>query len=154
MRPETRDQTTHHLLVSCLLSLVSCLFLTSCIRRNLTIRSEPPGARLIVNDKDLGTTPLSYDFEWYGSYRISLTKDGYERLDDQVRLRAPMYFWIPVDLVVELLPFKIRDTKALSYTLTPKTPLPTPTLPASPLAGPVPSEPSQAPSEEAHGQAR
>ena len=137
----------------CWLLAAGGLFSTGCIRRNLTIRSEPPGARLIVNDKDLGLTPLSYDFEWYGSYRISLTKDGYERLDDQVPLRAPVYFWIPVDLAMELLPFKIRDTRTLSYTLTPKTPLPTPTPPASP-AGPVPSEPSQASSEEAHGQAR
>jgi len=100
-----------------------------CIRRSLTIRSQPPGAELIVNDKHLGTTPLSYDFEWYGWYRLTLMKEGYERLDDRVRIRAPFYFWIPLDLVMELLPLSIRDDQVLSYELTPRQPLPEPSPP-------------------------
>jgi len=118
------------------MSVVCCLTTTGCVRRTLAIRSEPDGAELLVNDRRLGTTPYSYGFVWYGWYRISLTREGYERLDDRTLLRAPFYLWIPLDLVMELLPFPIRDTKALSYTLVPKTPLPEPIPPVtqSPVA--------------------
>ena len=102
-----------------------------CIRRNLTIRSEPPGATLLVNDKNLGTTPYAYDFMWYGWYRITLTKEGYERLDDHVLLKAPIYCWIPFDLVMELLPVPVRDSRTLTYQLRPKPALTTPVPPAT-----------------------
>ena len=134
-----RDPVSFFALCS-LLSAVCCLF-TGCVHRQLTIRSEPPGAQLIVNDKRLGTTPHSYDFEWYGWYRITLLKEGYDRLDDHVRLNAPFYLWIPLDLAMELWPFPVRDTHALSYTLTPSQALPEPSAPA--LETPPPSAPQQ-----------
>jgi len=124
-------------LFACLLPSTSCLLLTSgCVRQQLTVRSEPPGAEVFLNDARAGITPYVGGFLWYGQYRISLIKEGYERLDDRTLLRAPFYLWIPLDLVMELLPFPIRDTKALSYTLVPKTPLPEPIPPVtqSPVA--------------------
>ena len=98
------------------------LCVTGCVRRELTIRSDPPGATLLVNDKDLGTTPHTYDFEWYGWYRITLMKDGYERLDDRPLIESPWYLWIPLDLAMELMPFEVRDEQELSYELVPVTP--------------------------------
>jgi hypothetical protein len=100
------------------------------VRRQLTIRSEPPGADILVNDKNLGKTPYSYDFMWYGWYRIALRKAGYEQLDDRVMIRTPFYLWIPFDLIAELMPLTIRDEKTLSYTLRRQVPLPEPEPPA------------------------
>ena len=113
----------------CLLSAVCCLLVTGCIRRNLTIRSEPPGATVLLNDKQVGTTPYSEGFEWYGWYRVTLLKEDYEQLDDRVLIEAPIYFWIPLDLVMELLPIPIRDEKTLAYQLRPKQELPIPVPP-------------------------
>ena len=59
-----------------------------------------------------------------------LRKEGFERLDDRKFLRAPVYLWIPFDLVMELLPFPVRDARAWAYTLTPTKELPTPVPPA------------------------
>jgi hypothetical protein len=89
------------------------------VRRSLTIRSEPPDALVYVNDQLLGKTPVTYDFTWYGWHRVILRKDGYQRVDDRRQLRAPVYLWIPLDLVMELLPFPIRDTRTWDYTLAP-----------------------------------
>jgi hypothetical protein len=117
--------------------------LTGCVRRQLTIRSEPPGAQVFMNDTLKGQTPLTYDFEWYGGYRVVLQKEGYERIHDHKRLRAPIRFWIPFDLVCELLPFTIWDRRTWSYTLVPTTPLPTPSPPpltTAPSAGEPPQE--------------
>ena len=102
---------------------------TGCIRRNLTIRSEPPGATLYVNDTLLGTTPHSYDFTWYGWHRIMLRKEGFEQFDANEQLKAPWYLWIPLDLAMELLPVPVRDTRALSYQLQPKQAQPEPKPP-------------------------
>ena len=116
--------------------------LTGCIRRQLTIRSEPPGAEILMNDKPLGATPYAYDFEWYGWYRLTLNKPGYERLDDHALIRAPWYLWVPLDVVMELLPFPIRDTKTLSYTLTVKPKLPEPQPPVLDIPEVSTKEPS------------
>ncbi len=130
----------HHSLPALLLTAYCLLLVTGCVRRTLTIRSMPAGAELLVNDKRLGTTPYSYDFTWYGWYRLTLTKPGYERFDDRPLIEAPFYLWIPLDLIMELLPFTVSDAKTLSYTLTPKTPLPE-------LSPPI-LTPSQSPSSE------
>ncbi len=135
------------------LAVAGALLITGCVRRNLTIHSEPPGALILMNDEKIGMTPYSYDFEWYGAYRLTLTKDGYDRLDDTVTLRAPLYMWLPLDFVMELLPFHIRDTRTLSYTLQATRPLPTPVPPeyqqpasqASPAAATEPTPPAEAP---------
>ena len=109
-----------------------CLVLplvTGCVYRSLTIKTEPPGALVYVNDQLKGNSPVTYDFEWYGWHRLTLRKTGYERLDDRKQLRSPIYLWIPFDLVAELLPFRISDTRTWSYTLTPAPALPTPAPP-------------------------
>lgn len=119
--------------------LVCSLLISGCVTHSLTITSDPPGAKVYVNDALKGETPVEYDFEWYGSYRLTLRKDGYQRLDDRKRLRAPSYLWIPFDLVMELLPLRIRDRQTWSYTLAPTPVLPTPTPPPTEPGTPPPS---------------
>lgn len=124
MRQKNRSGKAAHWLIGS----VACLVLLSgCVTRSLTIKTNPPGAMVYVNDQLKGTTPVTYDFVWYGWHRVMIRKEGFQRLDDRKRLRAPVYLWIPVDLVMELLPFRIRDERTWEYVLAPqtdKTPLP------------------------------
>ena len=110
--------------------MVYGLLLTGCVERSLTIRTEPPGALVAVNDTSKGTSPLTYDFEWYGWHRVTILKEGFERLEDRRLLSSPPYLWIPFDLVMELLPFRVRDERVWSYTLTPLRVLPIPQPPS------------------------
>ncbi len=103
-------------LIACGLSVAVA---TGCIRQRLSIRSEPPGAELWINDHSAGTTPYDKQFLWYGWYRLILSKPGYDRLEDRVLIRSPWYLWMPLDLVMELLPVTIRDNRNLSYHLIP-----------------------------------
>jgi len=105
------------------------MLLAGCVRRSLTIRSDPPGALAYLNDTLIGPTPVTFDFQWYGWHRVTLRKEGYERVNDRQQLRAPIYLWIPLDLVMELLPVPVRDARELSYALTP---MPQETVPISP----------------------
>ena len=126
--------------IGCLLSAVSYLLLSGCIHRSLTIRTDPPGALVYVNDQLKGESPVTYDFVWYGWYRVLLRKDGYERLDDHKFLRAPVYLWMPFDFFMELLPVPVRDARTWSYTLSPVRELPTPVPPQTPAPTSAPEE--------------
>ena len=98
----------------------------------MTIRTEPPGASVYVNDELKGISPVTYDFSFYGWQRVTLRKEGFERLDERRLLNAPIYLWIPLDLFMELMPFPVTDAHTWSYALTPAAPLETPTPPAIP----------------------
>ena len=60
--------------------LAAILVAPGCVQRRMTIRSNPPGALVYVDDYELGTTPVSHDFVYYGTRNIKLVKDGYETL--------------------------------------------------------------------------
>ena len=130
----------------CLLSAVCYLLASGCVHRSLTIRSEPPGALVYIDDQLKGPTPVSYDFLWYGWHRVMLRKDGYQRVEEHRLLRAPAHLWIPCDLVMELMPWSIHDDKTWSYTLTKAEPLPTPVpppiVPAQPQSHAPPKMPT------------
>jgi hypothetical protein len=90
-----------------------------CVQRKMRVKSDPPGAQVYFNDKYMGETPLDFDFEWYWQHRIKIKKEGYETVSNLEEIKAPVYMWIPLDLVMELLPFTIRDERELTYTLNP-----------------------------------
>ncbi len=112
-------------------SVLLVLLMTSgCVYRSLTVRTDPAGAKVYVDDALKGESPVTYDFLWYGTHRVIVRKDGYQRLDDQKNMRCPLYLWIPFDLALELIPFRISDVREWSYTLTPSAELPSPNPPA------------------------
>jgi len=91
-----------------------------CVKKTLTIDSEPRGALVVLNENEVGRTPVTVPFTWYGSYEIILSKQGYETQVVHQRIFAPPHQWIGVDLVTEvLLPFEFKDEKHFTYTLEP-----------------------------------
>lgn len=132
-------------LVACSLNyglwtMVYGLMLTGCVRRSLTIRTQPPGALVYVNDELKGQSPVTYDFLWYGWHRVMLRREGYERVDDRRLLDAPPHLWIPFDLLMELVPLEVIDARVWSYTLMPIQELPTPSPPPlTSTSAPAPS---------------
>ena len=99
---------------------ITGLLMSGCVTRSLTIKTNPADAMVYVNDQLKGKTPVTYDFTWYGWHRVMIRKEGYKRVDDRKMLRAPSYLWIPADLVMELLPFRIHDNRVWEYTLLPQ----------------------------------
>ena len=49
-----------------------------CVKRRYTIRTDPPGATVIVNNEEIGRTPVSRSFTFYGDRDITLILDGYK----------------------------------------------------------------------------
>lgn len=92
-----------------------------CVQRTLSITSEPSGAVVTVNSREIGRTPLQTDFSSYGWYDVQVRREGYETLKTKQRLTPPWWGYPPIDFVAELMPWHPRDRRTLHYTLSPTT---------------------------------
>ena len=141
------------------MSCVAVILLISigCVQRRMTVRSNPPGALVYVDDYQIGTTPVSTDFVYYGTRKIRLIKDGYDTLTVQQPFPVPWYEIFPLDFVTEnLWPWEIRDERVVDLAMVPAGTVPAeavvsraelarrsagsgPPVPVAPVAVPVPS---------------
>jgi hypothetical protein len=102
-----------------------------CVQRRMTVRSNPPGAFLYVDNYPIGTTPVSTDFTYYGKRQFRLVRDGYETLTVEQRIWPPWYEWFGIDFVSEnLIPYTFRDERQLSFQMIPQQIPPSPQLAA------------------------
>src|SRR5262245_17241190 len=100
-----------------------------CVRRRLNVRSNPQGALVYVDNQQIGTTPCSVDFTYYGTREIRLIKPGFETLTVNQPIPAPWYQYTPIDFIAEnLVATKIRDNRTVNYNLAPQLIVPTPEL--------------------------
>ena len=106
-------------------ALLLCAVQTGCVERRMTVRTNPPGALLYVDDYEIGTTPVSTSFTYYGTRKIRLVKDGYETLTVMQPFPTPWYQYTPIDFVAEtLVPGQIRDQRTLDFQLKPQAVVP------------------------------
>jgi hypothetical protein len=106
-------------LVTCALAIVG---LAGCVEREFIATSSPSGALVTANGHEVGRTPMGREFQWYGYYDTTVRMDGYEPQRQVTSVVAPPWLWFPFDLVMELLPFTIRDEHKAEFTLEPTTP--------------------------------
>jgi hypothetical protein len=109
--------------------LVLLMAMGGCVQRRFTVRSNPPGALVYIDNYEVGTTPVSTSFIYYGTRQIRLVKDGYETLTVLQPVPAPWYQWPGIDFFSEnVVPGEIRDERILDYQLQPQVLVPTPQL--------------------------
>lgn len=108
-----------------LVGLAACCGLAGCVERRYTIRSDPPGALAIVNDEELGPTPASRSFTYYGPRKVTLIADGYQTQTFIQEVRRPWYDNYLTEFFSEnLIPWTIRDERQFTYKLQPMTAAP------------------------------
>ena len=97
--------------------------LNGCVERRVTINTEPAGALVFLNDEEIGISPVTVDFNWYGDYKIRVNKEGYEILETHQKLAAPLHDQFPFDFFAEILwPGTIVNEYEWSFELTPYAP--------------------------------
>ena len=105
---------------------VIAVALAGCVERRLTINTEPQGAIVVLNDQQIGESPVTVPFNWYGDYWVRVSKDGYETLNTHRKLKAPLHDYLPFDFFTQILyPGHIVDTYEWTFELEPQT-FPTP----------------------------
>jgi len=92
-----------------------------CVERRLTINTEPQGALVILNDEQIGISPVTASFNWYGDYNITIRKDGFETLKTHRELKAPWYDAFPFDFFAQILiPGRTVDSYEWTFELAEK----------------------------------
>ena len=103
--------------VLCLVLLLSI----SCVERRLQIRTEPEGALIRVNGREIGRSPVDWRFQHYGTVRVEAEFDGYLPAQVEVRLKTPWYEYPVADLFSDVLvPTTIKDNHEVVITLEPR----------------------------------
>jgi hypothetical protein len=104
--------------------LAACaLLLAGCVERKLTINTDPQGALITLNDEEIGVSPVTVGFEWYGDYKVRAAKEGFEILNTHQKLNRPTHDKFPMDFFAEVLyPGQIKDQYEWTFQLTPYTP--------------------------------
>jgi hypothetical protein len=101
--------------------LVMILSNSGCVERELTINTEPQGAVVTLNDEEIGTSPVTVSFNWYGDYNVRINKEGYETLKTHRELKGPWYDKFPFDFFAQILnPKRIVNSYEWTFTLAPK----------------------------------
>lgn len=101
--------------------IVTSFLQVGCVRRRMTIRSNPSGALAFVDDQEIGVTPVSIPFTYYGTRKVQLFRDGYETLTVKQPFPAPWYEIPPLDFFFEnLWPFEKRDERIVDFDLPPE----------------------------------
>ena len=57
------------------LLLLGCLTGAGCVQRMIKITSDPPGALVRLNDEEVGRTPVTVPFTFYGVYDVRLHRE-------------------------------------------------------------------------------
>ena len=108
--------------IVCVLSLVVlCLLATGCVERTISITSKPSGALVRLNDHEVGRTPVTVPFKFYGTYDVRLSKDGYQSVWTKKETKQPLWEYPGPDLLAEAVP-NVKVNEKWHFTLKKATP--------------------------------
>ena len=76
---------------------------------------------MYIDDQEIGTSPVSTSFVYYGTRKIQVVKDGFETQTVMQRVKAPWYQIPGIDFVAEnLYPREIRDERIVEIEMEPQ----------------------------------
>ena len=100
--------------------LALIILIGGCVERKLMINTEPQGAVIVLNDEEIGVSPVMVGFNWYGDYKVRISKEGFETLNTHRKLSRPIHDKFPLDFFAEVLwPGKIVDEYRWNFELHP-----------------------------------
>jgi hypothetical protein len=101
--------------------LIFSILLCGCVERELKINTKPEGALVTLNDEEIGVSPVTVSFEWYGDYWVRIRKQGFETIDTHKELKGPWYDHFPFDFFAQIVnPNRIVDSYEWTFELSPK----------------------------------
>ena len=109
-----------------ILAATTLVATAGCVERRYTIRTNPPGALVVVNNEEIGTTPVSKTFYYYGDRDITLMLDGFTTKHVIQPINSPWYDNYLTEFFSEnVAPFTVRDEREFTYQMQPTQALPT-----------------------------
>ena len=114
-------QAQHPHLMLWVIVLTGCIILGGCVERTLLLRSEPPGARVVVNGEPAADpAPVTIPFQTYGTFEVVASLENHRRLRINVPVKPPWYEHIPFDFFAEnIWPLTLHDDHAVTLRMQP-----------------------------------
>lgn len=106
-----------------IITLLGCFIIGSlgCVRRRLTVRTQPAGAAVYVDKQYIGTSPTATPVTYYGTREVEVVKDGFRTERVLRTFNPPWYQLPPLDFVSETLwPKEIRDERIVDIAMIPQ----------------------------------
>ena len=99
--------------------LVGAMFASApgCVRRVVEITSDPDGAVVWMNDREVGSTPCEVEILHYGEYDVRVEKPGWEPVMTGRSAKAPIWDLPGPDLVAELVPAELESRNVWHFRL-------------------------------------
>lgn len=106
------------------LLMLLCVFATGCVRRRLTVRTNPAGASVYVDKQLIGNSPASTAYTYYGTREIEVVADGFRTEKVLREFKPPWYQIPPLDFISETLwPRELRDERVIDIAMVPSQPM-------------------------------
>lgn len=100
--------------------LVCAASMAGCLERTITVTSEPPGAIVTLNDVEIGRTPVTTEFTYFGVYDVRVRKDGYEPLVTRRETTTPIWEYPGIDLFAIMAPWRVKTSIKWEFELEPE----------------------------------
>ncbi|MCP4495428.1 MAG: PEGA domain-containing protein, partial [Phycisphaeraceae bacterium] len=99
--------------------LVGAMFVfgAGCVRRVVQITSDPDGAVVWMNDREVGSTPCEVEILHYGKYDVRVEKPGWEPVMTGRSANAPVWDLPGPDFFAELVPAEIESRNVWHFQL-------------------------------------
>ena len=80
---------------------------------------------MLLDGREIGYSPASADFLYYGTRRVTMIKDGYETKTDLVTVSTPWYQYPVIEFFTDnFLPHRVTDRRVFTFDLQPKQMIP------------------------------
>jgi hypothetical protein len=90
------------------------ILLNGCVERRLFVKTEPPGAFVRINSRDVGPAPVEWSFDHYGTIQVEVELKGHDPQEVVHKLRKPWYQQPVLDFFTDVLwPGTIHDNHEL-----------------------------------------
>ncbi len=95
------------------------LTLLGCVKRTISITTNPEGALVWVNDREMGRTPLDFGFTYYGEYDLRIELDSHEPVMTTAWTSQPVWDAPLVDFVADVAPLNLNSKTNWHFDLDP-----------------------------------
>ncbi len=96
-----------------------------CVERRYIVRAADPSgrpvnARVTINSTPAGISPVSINYEYYGTRRVKIEAEGFETVNTTLPIRAPIWDNAVTGFFTEnLIPITLRDEREFTFQLKP-----------------------------------
>lgn len=95
------------------------LLSTGCVRRTIEITSTPSDALVWVNAREVGRTPLNFEFTYDGTYDVRLRHEGFKPIQTSASTEVPVWDLPGPDFFAEIAPVEFKRTTQWHFDLEP-----------------------------------